>query len=238
MIVVVHGKLTEEITRAQVEQRSAPYAGVRVDLGAGDGAWAYRYAQSHPDRFVVAIDPVRENMREYSARAARKPERGGLPNMLYVVASVEHILDDLREIADELYITLPWGSLMRGLILAEPQVLDGVAALTRPGAAVHLVLNTRIFEDPVPIEARDLPELTPAYVNEQLREPYERSALHIEATRELNADEVAALNTTWAKRLSHRHPPPSVLIEARRVQRTMPLDPGSSSPPVEERAGE
>ena len=107
---------------------------------------------------------MRENVRNYSARAGRKPERGGLPNVLYVVASVEHVPEELRALTDEVYVTLPWGSLMRGLILGEAAVLDGVAALARPGAVVHIVLNTRIFEDPVPIEARDLPELTPEYV--------------------------------------------------------------------------
>jgi hypothetical protein len=30
----------------------------------------------------------------------------------------------------------------------------------------------------------------------------------------MDADEVASLGTTWAKRLSHRKPPRSVLIEA------------------------
>jgi hypothetical protein len=30
----------------------------------------------------------------------------------------------------------------------------------------------------------------------------------------MGADEVAAIETTWAKRLSHRQPPRSVLIEA------------------------
>jgi 16S rRNA (adenine(1408)-N(1))-methyltransferase len=236
MITVVHGKQTEALTRAELDARAAACAGVTVDLGAGDGAWSYRYAQAHPDRVVVAIDPVRENLREYSARAAGKPERGGLPNVLYAVASVEHLPEDLRAIAGDVYITLPWGSLMRGLILADQQVLDGVAALARPGGTIHIVLNTRIFEDPIPLEARDLPDLTPEYVRDHLTEPYARSALHIEQIRELAADEVAALGTTWAKRLSHRPPPPSLLIKARRATHTR-VEPRSPSPPVGEGAG-
>ena len=61
-------------------------------------------------------------MREISSKAAKKPDRGGAPNALFVVASVEHSPDELRGVADEVFVTLPWGSLMRGIILGEPQV--------------------------------------------------------------------------------------------------------------------
>jgi 16S rRNA (adenine(1408)-N(1))-methyltransferase len=213
-MITVRGKQTVDITAPQLVAAIAPYVGVTVDLGAGDGAFAYRYARTHPERFVIAIDPVRENLREYSARAARKPERGGLPNVLYVVASVEQIPTELRAVAGEIFVTLPWGSLMRGLILGETSVLDGVVSLARAGATVRIVLNTRIFDEPIPVEARDLPEVTVEYVREILAPAYERVRLHIERTRYLDADEVAAIGTTWAKRLSHRHPPRSVLIDA------------------------
>ena len=72
----------------------------------------------------------------------------------------------------------------------------------------------RIFDEPVPNEARDLPEPTPAYASETLAPLYERAGLRIDVTREFGADEVLALGTTWAKRLSHRRPPPSLYIEA------------------------
>ena len=214
-MITVRGRTLAEISRAQLEALITPYRGVTVDVGAGDGAWAYRYAKPHPERFVIALDPVRENVREYSARAARKSERGGLPNVVYVVGGIEQPPPELARIADELHVTLPWGSLMRGLVLGEPAVLEGLASLGREGAAVRIVLNTRIFDDPVPLEARDLPEPSPAYVREMLGPAYARAGLRIEHARELNADEVAALGTTWAKRLSHRRPPASVQIEAR-----------------------
>ena len=213
-MIVVQGRQLAERSRADVEALIAPYEGVTVDVGTGDGAFAYRYAQQHPQRFVIGLDPVRENMREYSARAARRPERGGLANVLYAVASIEQVPAELRGIADELYVNLPWGSLMRGLILGEAAVLDGLASLGRDGAVLRAVVNTRIFDDPVPVEARDLPEPTPQYVRETLAPLYARRGLRIEQARLFDADELRALGTTWAKRLSHRRPPPSVYVEA------------------------
>ena len=212
-MIVVRGRAAGDMDRAALDASVASRP-VTVDLGAGDGAFAWRYARADAERFVVAIDPVRENLREYSAKASKKPERGGAPNLVYVAASVEMLPDDLAGIADEVLITLPWGSLMRGLILGDAVVLDGIASLARPGASLRIVLNTRIFDDPVPIEARGLPDLTPEYARDLLAPAYATHGISITGTRWMDADEVAALGTTWAKRLSHRAPPRSVLIEA------------------------
>jgi hypothetical protein len=76
------------------------------------------------------------------------------------------------------------------------------------------VLNTRIFDDPVPVEARGLPDLTPDHALDTLAPAYAAHGITIARARWMDADEVASLGTTWAKRLSHRSPPRSVLIEA------------------------
>jgi 16S rRNA (adenine(1408)-N(1))-methyltransferase len=213
-MIIVRGKQTAEIDAAQLAAMIASYTGVKIDVGAGDGRFAYRYASTHAGRFVIGIDPVAENLRELSAKAARKPERGGLANVLYVVASIEQMPAELRGIADEVFVTLPWGSLMRGIILADDTVLGGLALLARDGAALRIVLNTRIFDDPVPLDVRDLPDVTPDYVRETLAPAFARHGIAITETRFMDADEVAAIETTWAKRLSHRSPPRSVLIAA------------------------
>ena len=155
------------------------YDGVTVDVGAGDGRFVYRYALAHRGRFVIGIDPVAENLRELSAKAARKPERGGLANVLYAVASIEHVPAELRGIADEIFVTLPWGSLMRGIILADDTVLGRLASLARDGAALRIVLNTRIFDDPVPLDVRDLPDVTPDFVRETLAPAFARHGITI-----------------------------------------------------------
>jgi 16S rRNA (adenine(1408)-N(1))-methyltransferase len=218
MITVVTGKQTAAMSADDLLARVGSYDGVTIDLGAGDGRFAYHHAREHPERLVIAIDPVRENVREMSARAARKPERGGAPNAMFVVASVEMMPEELAGIADEVFVTLPWGSLMRGIILSEAAVLEAIARITKAGASVRIVLNTRIFDDPVPVEARDLPGLSPEYAREVLMPAFERAGMPIVEARWLTADEVAAIPTTWAKRLSHRAPPRSLLVVAQRSQ--------------------
>jgi 16S rRNA (adenine(1408)-N(1))-methyltransferase len=104
---------------------------------------------------------------------------------------------------------------MRGIILGEPAVLDGIASLAREGGGLRIVLNARIFDEPVPADLRDLPEVTPDYSRATLAPSYARHGIVITASRWMDADEVASVSTTWAKRLSHRAPPRSVLIECR-----------------------
>lgn len=213
-MIVVRGKAAEEVPGEALRALAAAYDGVTVDVGAGDGRFAYRYAQAEPRRLVIALEPVRENVREMSSKAARRAERGGVANVLFVTGSIEHVPAELRGVANEIFVTLPWGSLMRGLILGEAAVLGGVASLGAAGARVRVVLNTRIFDDPVPSEAQDLPEVTPDYVRETLTSLYAAAGLRIERAAWMSANEVAALATTWAKRLSHRSPPRSVVIAA------------------------
>ena len=129
-------------------------------------------------------------------------------------AGLTPLKPELDHIANEIFVNLPWGSLMRGIILADDRVIEAIARLANPGAIVRIILNTRIFDDPIPNEARDLPELTPDYVRLTLAPAFARAHVKIGEVRYLSPEEVGALETTWAKRLSHRRPPPSVLIDA------------------------
>ena len=57
-----------------------------VDIGAGTGAFVYEAARRRPDWFCVGLDAERRGMAALAARSLRKPARGGLGNVLFVVA--------------------------------------------------------------------------------------------------------------------------------------------------------
>jgi 16S rRNA (adenine(1408)-N(1))-methyltransferase len=67
----------------------ASYEKVVVDVGTGDGRFAYNHAKSHPDVLVFGLDANRENLVKLSARALRRPERGGVPNVIFAAAVAE-----------------------------------------------------------------------------------------------------------------------------------------------------
>ena len=212
-MIVVQGKKTVDLSREELLEKVREYGGrVAVDVGTGDGRFVDAYAREHPEWFVIGLDPVAENMAEVSGRALRRRTR--LENVLFVMASVEQMPSELEGLAERLFVNLPWGSLMRGLILGDEEILGNLARIAAPGAEFQVLLNLRVFDDPVPIDVQGLPEVTPEYVDETLRAAYQRHGFRITDVRQASPDELLALPTSWAKRLSHRNPPLSIRIDA------------------------
>jgi 16S rRNA (adenine(1408)-N(1))-methyltransferase len=214
-MLVVRGKDVAELDRAAFAAVAGSCERLVVDVGTGDGRFAYAYARDHPGSLVVALDPVKENLRELSRRARRKPGRGGLANVLFVWAAIERPPAELAGQADEVHVVLPWGKLARGLLLAEPEVLDGLVFVARPGAALELVLNAEVWEEPVPVEARDLPRLTVEYVADELAPRLAERGIEVRGVGRLPREEIDRLPSSWARRLSHgREHPNFVHVEA------------------------
>jgi 16S rRNA (adenine(1408)-N(1))-methyltransferase len=210
-MLVVRGKDVAELDRAGFAAAAGSRERVVVDVGTGDGRFAYAYARDHPGSLVVALDPVKENLRELSHRAGRKPGRGGLANVLFVWAAVERPPPELAGRADEVHVVLPWGKLARGLLLAEPEVLDGLVFLARPGAALELVLNAEVWEEPVPLEARDLPRPTVEFVAGELAPRLAERGIEVRRVARLAREEIDRLPSSWARRLSHGRGQPNFL---------------------------
>ena len=223
---VVRGRQVVEVSGEELTALSAPYEGDTADVGTGDGRVAYAYARRHPERFVVGLDPSRERLRETSSRSLRKPSRGGLPNVMFVCASVERPPPELQGRAGEVHVVLPWGALLRGIVLAGPEVLAGLRSLVAPDGRIHVVLGADVWTDPVPAEVRDLPELTVEGVERTLAPAYAAQGLRVEKARLLSRDEVGALSSSWARRLAHGRESPRFLAL------TVALDPGPAPPPT------
>jgi 16S rRNA (adenine(1408)-N(1))-methyltransferase len=201
-VIVVQGKRT-------VERHDLPagYQRVVVDVGTGDGRFAYAYAGDHPDALVVGVDAISERLADVSAKAARKPAKGGRPNALFVRASAEAPPAELQRQADEIHVLLPWGALLVGTMLAHPDVLGGIVALARPdtGARLRVVLNAEPWEESTPKDLIEVPAVTVDYVQHTLAHVYRDFGIELDDVHELTAQEVRDLPTTWARRLAASH---------------------------------
>src|SRR5688500_12383577 len=80
----------------------AAWPRVSIDVGAGDGRWAYEQARRDPTTFHIALDPDADALAQYAFRAARKPARGGVANACFVVASAESPPPELAGLATAL----------------------------------------------------------------------------------------------------------------------------------------
>ena len=158
-------------------------------------------AAARPDTLVVGIDANASGMADASRRAAR---RGALPNALFAVAAAEQPPPALHARADELTITFPWGSLLRGVLGAEDRVLAGIAALLAPGATARVLVSV------VPRDG--VPPIPPA---ERLAAAYAPHGLALVETRAATPAEVAESGSSWAKRLRAGTARPVTLLRLR-----------------------
>ena len=143
----------------------AGYATTAVDVGTGDGRFAYHLASADPQRFVIGIDALAENMGERAATAARKPAKGGRPNLLFVHAAIEALPAELERVADEVYVQLPWGALLEGhRARARRRARRASRRCAGPARGVAVTLNGEIWLDSTPARYEPLPVPTPEYV--------------------------------------------------------------------------
>jgi SAM-dependent methyltransferase len=181
----------------ELAEAVARYRDVFVDVGCGDGKWALRFARAHPEAFVVGIDLSANAVASASARAGRKPARGGAENCAFVVGDALRPPGALRGVAAEVLVAYPWGSLLRAV--GEPQVeaLSSLTALLRPGGRFVAYLNLSAAADPGYAERLSLPGLDP----DALVAGWEAAGLERVECSRLAPGEAPAHRTSWGQRL-------------------------------------
>ena len=153
-------------------------------------------AAACPDVLAIGVDADVASMAEASRRAARDVRRGGWPNALFVAAAAESLPAELDGIATSLTAHFPWGSLLRGLLQADPAILTGIVRVTRPGAAVTLLLSVTERDHVAGLDRFD------SRAMESIGREYAAHGLVLVEGRPATADDLAAAHSTWAKKLS------------------------------------
>jgi 16S rRNA (adenine(1408)-N(1))-methyltransferase len=194
----IRGRTSAEIGVDGLAAGVAGYDDVLIDIGTGDGRYVLHVARTNPTWFVVGVDACRDNLREASRKA---PD-----NALYVIANALTLPKELGGTASKVTINFPWASLLTGLLDGEPMLLEGLLAISRPGAALEVRLNAGALA-----EAGYTLESGGARI---------RRALHeggFEAVGDLlrlDARQLRRCPTTWAKRLAYGRDPRAVCLRA------------------------
>ena len=189
--------------RQQIEAGERP---VVLDLGAGDGRYVYECARGDAGSMYVAVDPDPETLADYAYRASRKPARGGVDNVAFVVAAVEALPPDLEGLATRVRVNFPWGSLLRGLLEPQTQVIHAIAALVRPGAEIEIVMSYHPQHDTNAFAGSPLPPLDDRYLRETLLPALKSMRVEVMDYRRMTQDEALAIPSTWGRRLLHARP--------------------------------
>jgi 16S rRNA (adenine(1408)-N(1))-methyltransferase len=194
----------------------APFLGrIVVDLGTGDGLFAYRSALQNPGKFYIGLDANVRPLAQISERIYRRPAKGGAANVLYLQAAVEGLPPELDGIADEVHIHFPWGSLLKGIATGDEWILNNLRHLCRPGAQLEVVISVDPKHDRSELKRLGLPELSMRYLKSELVPKYESGGFEICDYGRHFSSGWPEIESSWAKRLRHSAMRVLIYIRAR-----------------------
>jgi 16S rRNA (adenine(1408)-N(1))-methyltransferase len=168
---------------------------VIVDVGTGDGRSVLRRARTDERSLFIGIDANAAGMREASRRAARPRGREGVANAMFLVEGAEALPGPLAERADEVTVVLPWGSLLHGMLRADPAVVGALRGLLREGGRLEALLSVAAADG-----VRDYDQLTDQSLT-CMAGAYRALGLECVEIRPANDTDVERLSSSWARRL-------------------------------------
>jgi 16S rRNA (adenine(1408)-N(1))-methyltransferase len=169
-------------------------------MGTGDGLFVYNSARRDPQKFFIGIDANRRPLQKISEKIHRNPAKGGLPNVLFAQSAVETLPSELDRIASEVHVNFPWGSLLRTVVLGD-ETLPNLRRLCADQAVLKVVIGIDVERDRTELERLGLPLLDDNYLSSVLPARYANAGFEIVKAESLAGPDLAALETSWAKRL-------------------------------------
>lgn len=203
-LTIVKGKTKVHINREDLLKAITPYERVVLDIGTGDGKYILKSARTTPITFFIGLDPSAQAMEESSKKINRKTTRGGVTNAIFIVSGVESLPHELDGVAEEIHINMPWGSLLKGLVLGEQIVLKNITRVAKPDAKLEILINYSAFHgDRISQDMSHLPSLTYEYIDSVLYDIYRNAGLVIVERKLVGKNDMITMNTVWAKKLAY-----------------------------------
>ena len=146
---------------------------------------------------------------------------------LFAVATVEALPAELDEVADLMTVHFPWGSLLRGLLGADPATMSSLTRVLRPGATLQLLVSSTDRD-----RGAGVPPIQPAALH-TLAASYATWGLAVTQLRPATVADVAAAHSSWGKRLgagTGRSIVAAALLNAHQPPGCGPPRPGPAQP--------
>lgn len=191
----IRGKKSFDIDINEFTLRHKNYNRLILDLGTGDGKFAFHYAQEFPNHFVIGLDSCRENLHEYS--------RAKLSNLIYVIANAQHLPCELYGLISHIHINFPWGSLLQNLLNGDAKFFCGLEKISSPHALINLHLNAGALNE----QGWTLPNGV-----EQVEVNLRRAGWQIENPKEMNIQTLKKFPSTWSKRIAFGRDPRAISL--------------------------
>jgi len=197
-VQIVLGNKKTQIDKDQLTGLTKCYDSTVIDLGAGDGKYVYKSALDNPNNFYIAVDPSEKQLAIHAKKAARKR----LPNVIFCLSSLENLPPELVDIADKVHINLPWGTLLKSVVLPSRESVAALSSIIVKGGKLEIIFGFDEKLEPSETERLELPEITLEYIQTEMVPVYTRYGFSLLSLQEIKKDELRSMKTTWSKRLS------------------------------------
>ena len=200
---IIQGQRITEITAAEFAALHNGFAAIHIDVGTGSGRFILQNAKKNTDVFYIGIDPAADSMKETAYKAQkyfRQSKR--VCNAMFIVTAIENIPDKLYGMADSISVMLPWGSLLSGMVTADPQILQPLRTLGRADTDFDAIIGYDEYREEAEKKRRSLPTLSPEYLH-SLSDTYASCGIAITKIEEISNAHLKQLPSDWARKLGH-----------------------------------
>ncbi len=211
-MISVSGNIKKDIDRKNFGSMVDKFEKAFLDIGTGDGRFVYKNAQKDKTVLYVGMDPAEKQLKTYSAKANRKK----LANCLFIVGSIENIPSELFSSFDEIYINLPWGSLLEKIVKTDIHSVNNIAKLLKKNGKVTIVLGYAQEFEPSETKRLLLPKIDNKYIEENIVPSFEKD-FNIKVFRKIDKNDLDRIETTWAKKLKFGRNRDIYLLEMERI---------------------
>ncbi len=193
---IVIGNKKSELSKTDLENLTKKFDKTALDIGTGDGRFIYEKAIKNPKNLYIGIDPAENQLKIYSKKANRKK----LQNAIFAIGSIENLPPELLSSIDELYINLPWGTLLEKMVKMNELTAQKLSSIIKKDGQMEIIFGYVPEFEPSETERLKLPDITE---KENLKKILISFGKYFEIVelRELNKKDLGNLETTWAKKL-------------------------------------
>jgi 16S rRNA (adenine(1408)-N(1))-methyltransferase len=195
-MIAITGKDKVNIDGDAFAGKVVNYKKIILDLGTGDGRFVFKNALKNPNIFFVGMDPAEKQLSEYSSKVNRKR----MDNCMFVLGSIEDTPTELNSSFDEIYINLPWGSLLEKIVKINKIGIESIKNLLKENGRVFITLGYAPDLEPSETRRLDLPKIDEFFIQDQIL-PILRKNFSTVSLKKLSKKELGEIETTWAKKL-------------------------------------
>ncbi len=193
----VIGKKTHKIHVSELAKLADNLDSTIIDLGTGDGRFIYENAKTKHSMLFIGVDLLAESMREYSAKC----EKQKITNAVYLIGSSDSFLPEAKELANTIYINLPWGSLLADCIKPSPEFIHSLGRVLKQQGTVVITLGYSEEFEQKEITRLNLPAINLETIKLSMVPMFTQNGFELNKITELSKEEIANIGSTWAKKL-------------------------------------